>query len=101
MKTVINVTDLMKTTSSNVDSVAFDGASDTAFVTFKNGSLYKYEGVSEEEFIALKEAKSVGSYLSRIFLKKGFGYEKLEDTELSLPTLAKKETEGVEEGQDD
>lgn len=87
IKTIIQVSELIKTKSSNVDTVAYDAESETAFITFKNGTLYKYEGVSSEEFDALKNAESVGSYLGRVFLKKGFGYEKLEKTELNLGTL--------------
>lgn len=96
IKTVIQVNELVKTKSSNVDSVAYDSDSETAFVTFNNGTLYKYEGVNSEEFQALRDAQSVGSYLSRVFLKKGFGYEKLENTELNLGILTPEVIEEAE-----
>lgn len=81
---VIKVNELVKTESSNVGAVAFVDESKTAFVTFKNGTLYKYEDVDREDFELLRDAESVGRHLRKIFLSKGFEYEKLEDTKLEL-----------------
>jgi len=74
--------------------VAYCDNSNTAFVSFKNGSLYRYEGVSREDFETLRNAESVGKYLGAIFLKKGFEYQKLENAELLDISLGfKEETE--------
>jgi len=86
-KTVIIVDDLTKTESSNVASVAYQDSSKSTFVTFSNGGQYKYKGVEKEDFEALRDAESVGRHLRGVFLKKGFEYVKLEDTELSFPVL--------------
>ena len=80
--TRVEVTELIEPKSSNIVSIGYDDRADTAFVTFKNGSLYKYSDVSEEEYQNLRDAESVGKYLQSTFIKKGFEYEKLEDTEL-------------------
>lgn len=85
-KTGIIVDDLTKTESSNVFSVAYQESNKKAFVTFKNGGLYGYKDVEKEDFEALRDAESVGRHLSSVFLKKGFEFEKLENTELLLPT---------------
>jgi len=88
-KKIIHVDTLTKTESSNVASLAYQDKTKTAFVTFKNGSLYEYKNVDVEDFNALMDAESVGQHLNRVFLKKGFEYEKLENTELSYPVLTK------------
>lgn len=86
-KTIIIVDDLKKTESSNVANVAYQESSKKTFVTFSNGGLYEYRNVEKEDFEALRDAESVGRHLRNVFLKKGFEYEKLIDTELSYPVL--------------
>jgi len=86
-KTGIIVDDLTKTESSNVASVAYQESSKTAYVTFSNGGLYEYKEVEREDFESLRDAESVGRHLRAVFLKKGFEYAKLENTELVLPVL--------------
>ena len=63
--------------SSNIDSVGFDEASQTVCVRFLNGSLYVYKGVPNSEFDGLRSAPSVGSYLNRNF-KNVYPYERIE-----------------------
>ena len=85
----ITVSDLKKTESSNVYSVAYQEDVKKTFVTFKNGSIYEYENVKKEDFEKLKNAKSTGSYLSTVFLKNNYDYKKLENVELDYTDLKK------------
>lgn len=82
MSNRVEVSELIEPESSNVASIAYDDGSGVAFVSFKNGSLYKYSDVPREEYENLRDADSVGRHLQGVFLGKGFEYEKLEDTEL-------------------
>ena len=91
-KTVIFVSDLKKTESSNVDIIGYSDTLNKAFVKFKNGTLYQYDDVNHEAYADLSNAKSGGSHLSKVFLKKGFEYSKLEDTEIET---VKSLTEGI------
>jgi hypothetical protein len=86
-RTVQYVTDMVKAESSNVSTIAFNKDTKQAFVEFKNNTLYQYDEVDEEEFNKLKEAQSIGKYLSSTFLKKGFKYKKLQNTVLSENVL--------------
>lgn len=53
--------------SSNIATVGFsEGVME---VRFKNGGLYRYEGVTLEQFVALKNAESVGRHLNGMGLK--------------------------------
>ena len=47
--------------SSAVSHLGHSGS--TLHVRFKNGGTYSYEGVTPEEFEALKSAKSIGQHL--------------------------------------
>lgn len=97
-KTIIVVDDLAKTESSNVNSIAYQDDTNTAYVLFKNGGLYQYNNVGREDFETLRSAESVGKYLSAVFLKKGFEFKKLENSELKTLELKEdiqKSTEGV------
>lgn len=78
----IKVTDIYSPESSNIVATGYDNKTLDAFVLFKNGTLYKYLAVPEEDYQNLKNAESVGKHLQATFLKQGFEYEKLEDTEL-------------------
>ena len=86
-KIIVNVSELVKTQSSNVASVAYCDDLKKAFVSFKNGGLYEYSDVDKEDYESLRDAESVGRHLSKIFLKKGFEYAKLENTELKCGVL--------------
>lgn len=50
--------------SSNVESVGYDEDSSTLQIEFKNGSTYQYFDVPEDVFIGLRDADSVGRYLT-------------------------------------
>jgi KTSC domain len=63
--------------SSNVASVGYEIATQTAFIQFLNGNIYIYKGVPPFEFENLKNAPSVGSYLNRNF-KNVYPYERIQ-----------------------
>jgi hypothetical protein len=50
--------------SSNVESVGYDEDSSTLQIEFKNGAMYQYFDVTEDVFIGLRDADSVGRYLA-------------------------------------
>ena len=50
--------------SSNIESVGYDESTETLYVTFKNGSTYKYDKVPFWKFTELVDADSVGKYLN-------------------------------------
>src|SRR5690606_32277819 len=79
MKNTLEISDLVKVESSNIDMVGFN--EDTTYVKFKNGSIYSYPKTGREEFEHLKEASSVGSYFSKTFKLKS-NFSKLENVEL-------------------
>ncbi len=56
--------EMQEVSSSNVAAVGYDSDSSTLRVQFTNGSVYDYDGVSEEEYDSLVTADSVGSYLN-------------------------------------
>lgn len=62
--------------SSNVESIGYDGSTQTLRVRFLNGSTYDYKNVSVMEFEQLKNAQSVGSYLNRN-IKGNYAYERV------------------------
>lgn len=51
--------ELKPVNSSNIAAVGYDGG--TMHVQFANGSLYKYEGVTEKDYADLMNADSIGS----------------------------------------
>ncbi len=48
--------------SSSVRSVGYDRASATLEVEFRNGGIYRYEGVSVEIWHQLRHADSIGRF---------------------------------------
>jgi len=50
--------------SSNLQSVGHDPRTNTLEVQFKNGRVYSYQDVNVDEFGALLNAPSVGSYFA-------------------------------------
>jgi hypothetical protein len=68
---------MVQVSSSNIQSVGYDDTTETVCVRFLNGSLYIYKGVPAHEFMGLKDAPSVGSYLHRNF-KNVYPYERVE-----------------------
>lgn len=51
-------------TSSNIESIGYDGDSSTLEIEFKNGATYQYFDVPENVFTELRDADSVGGYLA-------------------------------------
>jgi len=72
-----NEVEMCSVSSSNVLEVGYDISNETVLVRFTNNFLYAYKGVSESEFVNLKTASSVGSYLARNF-KNVYLYERIE-----------------------
>jgi hypothetical protein len=67
--------------SSNVSRVMYHEPTQTICVQFHNGGLYTYLGASEEIYMGLVHAPSVGQYLHRVI--KAFPYTRWEsETEL-------------------
>lgn len=65
-----------KVDSSNLDSVGYDPRSETLEVEFKNGGVYRYLEVPEEEWRSLRTAESKGSYLNS-HIKPSYRYRKV------------------------
>ena len=68
--------DMQLVASSNVESVGYDEKYKTVYVKFLDGSEYCYRDVAQNEFEALRDAPSVGSYLHRNF-KGVYVYERI------------------------
>jgi len=51
--------------SSSLSSLGYDAHKHLLEVEFRNGGVYRYLEVPEEEFAALKEADSAGRYLNQ------------------------------------
>lgn len=50
--------------SSNVASVGYDAEAQTLEVEFRNGGIYRYEGVPQSVYDGLMAAGSIGAYLN-------------------------------------
>lgn len=50
--------------SSHLALVRYDGNKRQLFITFHNGSVYRYEGISQHKFDSLMNAKSAGTYFT-------------------------------------
>ncbi len=66
----------MKVTSSNIEEVDHDPKTSALTVLFKNGGLYRYDGVPALVFEQLVAAESVGKALNTL-VKGKFGYVRL------------------------
>jgi hypothetical protein len=73
----MTIPEMIPVSSSNVESVGYEDATETVYVRFLNGSLYIYKGVSRFEFENLRDAPSIGSYLHRNY-KNVYPYERIE-----------------------
>lgn len=73
----MNSTQMQPVNSSNITELGYDEVSQIVYVRFTNGSLYIYKGVPKEEFNALMNAPSIGSYLHKNY-KNVFPYERIE-----------------------
>jgi KTSC domain len=54
--------------SSNLKSVAYDSDTNTLSVSFNKGGIYHYEGITEDQYNGLLNARSKGQYFHR-FIK--------------------------------
>jgi lysyl-tRNA synthetase class 2 len=62
--------------SSNLKSVGYEKGRELLEVEFRNGDVYRYEGVGEETHKELMEAESVGRYFAKS-VARSFPYEQL------------------------
>jgi hypothetical protein len=63
--------------SSNVEAVAYDEATLTLHVSFRNGSLYEYSRVPTEVFRSFLDAPSKGSFVHEVLRKGGYSYRRI------------------------
>lgn len=68
---------MVSVSSSNMESVGYDGSSQTLRVGFLNGSVYDYHSVPEHLYQGLMNAASHGSYLDTNIKKGGYRYTKI------------------------
>lgn len=54
---------MSKVSSSNINSVGYDPSTNTLAIQFGSGT-YHYKGVTQDEYDALRNAKSVGSHFA-------------------------------------
>lgn len=66
---------MIPVSSSNLASVGYDENSRTLYVSFRNGRLYKYSGVSLQVYNGLMAASSKGQYFDRYIVKAGYSYQ--------------------------
>jgi len=60
--------------STNIASVGYDVRASTLEIEFRNGTIYQYYGVPENEYSGLMSASSKGSYLNQHIKKAGYSY---------------------------
>ena len=65
-----NMETIQVSNSSMISTIDYDNDSKEMTVTFKNGNQYKYFDVPREEFEALRQSESIGSYFNKIKSKK-------------------------------
>ncbi len=65
-----------KVQSSNIDSIAYDEATKTAYVKFNNGSSHSYADVPKDLFEQFSSAESKGSFFNES-IKNSFTASKL------------------------
>ena len=53
---------MIPVSSSNLESVGYEPATQTLRIEFKNGGVYEYHNVPEAEYQGLMSASSKGSY---------------------------------------
>lgn len=68
--------DWQEVQSSNISAIAHNARLHTVCVKFRNGGLYTYMGVSDEIYLNLANAESVGQYLNNVV--KAFPYTRWE-----------------------
>lgn len=63
---MFNLPQMRAVKSSNVGEVGYDSVTHSLYVSFKKGGrVYRYRGVSQDEFNRLAQAKSPGQYIAQ------------------------------------
>ncbi len=65
--------------SSYIDSIGYDDG--ILEVAYKDGKVYKYDGVSADLYKSVMDAESIGKVLQEQVLKGGFTTERVEKEE--------------------
>lgn len=63
--------------SSNAKGVGYDAENEHLYIEFKNGSIYRYLGVSAETHSALMSAPSIGKFLHSEIINQ-FNHERVQ-----------------------
>lgn len=63
--------------SSQIESIGYEGDTETMYVEFKNRSVYRYKNIPFIIYQGLVTSRSPGSYLAKE-IKSKYPYEKLE-----------------------
>lgn len=58
----MSLPEMIDVKSSNIAQIGYDDKTNTAYLKFKNGYIYKYNDVPKHEFDTLKHASSCGSH---------------------------------------
>ena len=64
-------------TSSDVESIGYDGISETLEIEFHSGGIYQYFGVPESIYSGLMKARSHGSYFHQ-HIRDKYRYRKIQ-----------------------
>lgn len=62
--------------SSQISYIGYDEDTNTLYVTFKNGSTFKYEDVPKSKYDKLLNSSSIGSYFIKN-IKNNYSYSKI------------------------
>lgn len=62
--------------SNLIRSIGYDGETGNLEVEFKNGGIYLYSKVSVEDYTALMQSTSIGSFFSK-FIKNKYEFKRL------------------------
>jgi len=60
--------------SSVVASMGYEAKQQILEIEFRNGDIYTYFEVPEEEYLAFHSAESKGTYLNSVFKSRGYRY---------------------------
>lgn len=63
--------------SSTIESSSYDFKSQTLYVIFKGDAMYRYDGVTEDDYIKFSTSDSVGAEFNKT-ISKVYPFEKIE-----------------------
>lgn len=66
IETPVTLPPMTPVQSTNVHAIGYDAANRTAFVQFKSGGTYRYEGVAKELFESIATSASVGKAVQQL-----------------------------------